>query len=429
MACDASAGESKIFIAKPINLVYNECPEEEYGGIRMNLKRIVNSIIGLVLVLCFLVPDLTARQKVKNIIFMVPDGMGLADVTATRIYKYGLSRKRLSFERLERIGYQSTNSGNSVVTDSAAAASAWACGQKFNNGEISFHGETGESPQTILELAKTTGRSTGLVATSTITHATPAAFGAHVKNRNCENKIAGQYIDKTGVDVILGGGKLRFNSTVPDTCGGSGDFISEAQAKGYTVVYSRDELLKVQNTKKLLGLFSEGPLASGPKRAGDDTIKTREPTLAEMAGAALKILEKNDKGFFLMVEASQVDWANHANDQEYQITEILALDEAVNVVLDWVNARVERKSETLIIVVPDHETGGFAINGPVGSIITEPGQLITAAWTSKGHTAVDTTIWSQGPYSQYLGRAIDNTDIFHIMKAALEGSEYRHMEK
>jgi alkaline phosphatase len=395
----------------------------------MNLKKIVYPVIGLVLILCFFVPGLAATQEVKNIIFIVPDGMGLADVTAARIYKYGLNRERLSFEGLERIGYQSTNAGNSLVTDSAAAASAWACGQKFNNGEISLHVETGESPQTILEFAKSKGRGTGLVATSTITHATPAAFGAHVKNRNCENEIARQYIHKTGVDVILGGGKLRFSSSVQDKCGGGGDFIPDAQDKGYTVVYTRDELLKVENAKKLLGLFSEGPLAPGPKRAGDNTIKTREPTLAEMTGAALKILEKNANGFFLMVEASQVDWANHANNQEYQIAEILALDEAVGVVLDWVNAKVERKSETLIIVVPDHETGGFAINGPLGSTITEPGQLITAGWTTKNHTAMDTIIWSQGSYSQYLGRAIDNTDIFHIMKAALEGSEYKHMEK
>lgn len=391
----------------------------------MNLKRIVNPVIGLVLILCFLVPNLTASKKVKNIIFVVPDGMGLANVTAARIYKYGISKERLSFEKLERIGYQSTFAGNSVVTDSAAGASAWACGQKFNNGEISFHGETGESPPTILELAKAKGKSTGLVATSTITHATPAAFGAHVNSRSCENEIARQYIFKTGVDVILGGGKMRFNSANNDRCGAGGDFISAAQTKGYTLVYTKEGMLKVQNTKKLLGLFSEGPLAPGPKRAGDDTIKTREPTLAEMTGTALKILEKNDKGFFLLVEASQVDWANHAHNLEYQIAEILALDQAVIVVLDWVNAKPKRISETLIIIVPDHETGGFAINGPLGSTITEPGQLINPGWTTKSHTAVDTMIRSQGPYSQYLGQAIDNTDIFYIMKAALKGKEYK----
>jgi len=394
----------------------------------MNLKRIVNPVIGLVLILVFFVPDLTASKRVKNIIFVVPDGMGLANVTAARIYKYGLSKERLSLEKLERIGYQSTYAGNSVVTDSAAAASAWACGQKFNLGEISLHGETGEAPQTILELAKAKGKSTGLVATSTITHATPAAFGAHVKSRGCENEIARQYIFKTGVDVILGGGKLRFNSTNQDKCGAGGDFISAAQTKGYTVVYTKEEMLKVQNTKRLLGLFSEGPLAPGPKRVSDDTIKAREPTLAEMTGTALKILEKNDNGFFLLVEASQVDWANHANNLEYQIAEMLALDQAVRVVLDWANTKPKRKSETLIIIVPDHETGGFAIKGPLGSTITEPGQVVNAGWTSKSHTAVDTMIWSQGPYSQYLGRAIDNTDVFYIMKAALEGKEYKHTE-
>jgi alkaline phosphatase len=391
------------------------------GGIRMNLKRIVKQFVGLMLILCFLVPNLSASKKVKNIIFIVPDGMGLADVTAARIFKYGLSKKRLSLETLERIGYQSTYSRNSVITDSAAGGSAWACGQKFNNGEISFHEDTGESPQTILELAKAKGKSTGLVATSTITHATPAAFGAHVKNRSCENEIARQYIFKTGVDVILGGGKKHFNSAAPDKCGTFGDFISAAQAKEYTVVYTKEEMLKVQNPKKLLGLFSEGPLAPLLKRANDDTITTREPTLAEMTGTALKILEKNKKGFFLLVEASQVDWANHGNNLEYQISEMLALDQSVRVVLDWVNAKSNRKSETLIILVPDHETGGFAINGPHGSTITEPGQMINPGWTSKSHTGVDTMIWSQGPYSQHLGRAIDNTDIFHIMKAALEG--------
>jgi alkaline phosphatase len=391
----------------------------------MNLKRIVHLVIGLVLILCFFVPNLTAKENVKNIIFIVPDGMGLADVTAARIYKYGLSKERLSFETLEQVGYQSTHSQNSLVTDSAASASAWACGQKFNNGEISFHGKTGEAPQSILELAKSKGKSTGLVATSTITHATPAAFGSHVKNRSCENEIARQYIFETKVDVILGGGKMRFNSANKDRCGTGGDFISAARSKGYTVVYTKEEMLKVRDTKKLLGLFNEGPLTPGHKRANDDAVKTREPTLAEMTGTALKILEKNDKGFFLLVEASQVDWANHAHNLEYQIAEMLAFDQAVRVVLDWADAKSNRKSGTLIIIVPDHETGGFAINGPYGSTITEPGRLVTVGWTSKGHTAVDTIIRSQGPYSRYLGRAIDNTDIFHIMKAAFLGKEIK----
>ncbi|UCH95110.1 MAG: alkaline phosphatase [Candidatus Aminicenantes bacterium] len=390
----------------------------------MSLKRVVNQIIRLVFIFCFFVPQLSAGQKAKNIILMVPDGMGLANVTAARIFKYGIGKERLALETLKEIGYQSTHSRNSLVTDSAAAASAWACGQKFNNGEISQHGETGESPQTILELAKAKGKNTGLVATATITHATPAAFAAHVKNRACENEVARQYILETQVDVLLGGGKARFKSEKKDKCGAGGDLIAAARDKKYTVVYTRDDMLKVQNAKKLLGLFSEGPLAPTPKRENDDTLKTNEPSLAEMTKTALKILEKNKKGFFLLVEGSQVDWANHSHNLEYLIKEVIEFDKAIRVVLDWVNVNPVRKAETLIIIVPDHDTGGFAITGPYGSTITEPGQLVKDGWATGGHTAVDTMTWSQGPYSQYLGRALDNTDVFYIMKAALNGSRY-----
>jgi len=136
--------------------------------------------------------------KAKNIIFMVPDGMGLSNVTAARIFKNGPDGDPLYLETLPQIGYQRTHSKNSTVTDSAAAAAAWACGEKFNNNEVSYHdndknGECDTIPvRTILELAKERGKATGLVATSTITHATPAVWGAHVHYRNCETEIARQ---------------------------------------------------------------------------------------------------------------------------------------------------------------------------------------------------------------------------------------------
>jgi alkaline phosphatase len=389
----------------------------------MNIKKIVIQILGLALILCFLVPGVFAGEKAKNIIFMVPDGMGLADVVAARIYKYGVGKERLALETLEEIGFQSTYSRNSVITDSAAAASAWACGQKFNNREISYHQETGEAPQTILELARSEGKSTGLVATSTITHATPAAFAAHTGNRGCENEIARQYILETRVDVMLGGGKIRFDSTRNDQCGVSGNVINAAQAAGYTVVYTREDLLRVKNTNKLLGLFSDEAMAPMYKRENDSALKSKEPTLSEMTGAALTVLEKNKKGFFLLIEGSQVDWGNHANQLAYQIGEVLEFDNAVRAVLDWVEAKSGRSADTLVIVVPDHETGGFAINGPYGSTFSGPGKMIEDGWTTKNHTGVDTVIRSQGPYSQYLGRAIDNTEVFQVMKAAFYGEK------
>jgi alkaline phosphatase len=356
----------------------------------------------------------------KNIIVMVPDGMGLSNVTATRIFKGGLDGPSLSWENLQHIGYQRTFSRNSTITDSAPAASAWSCGEKFNNGEICFHGEGLANPPSILELAQRQGKTTGLVATSTITHATPASFGAHVVNRNCENEIARQYIQVTNPDVILGSGVSKFRSTTADACGTKGDFILEAQGKGYAVAYSRTDLDAVvaDHSQKILGLFGNGGTVPEYLR----TPATTEPHLAEMAAAALKVLEKNHRGFFLMVEGSQVDWANHADDYSYQLGEMLAFDAAVQVVRNWIAADEGRRENTLLIVVADHDTGGFAINGPQTALL-KAGQKVEAGWTTTNHTGVDTLIWSEGPGSKALAKAIDNTEIYGVMVKAL-GSKH-----
>jgi alkaline phosphatase len=364
-------------------------------------------------------------KKARNIIFMVPDGMGLADVTAARIYKNGYNGGRLCFESLDEIGYQSTQSANSTVTDSAAAASAWAAGEKFANGEISYHSKDKTYNKTILELAAMEGKATGLVVTSTITHATPAAFGAHVHSRKCETEIGRQYIFDTRVDVLLGGGigvnrppcsLAKTESADVDT------LIKEAQGQGYQLVKNKAELKNAVagGAGKVLGIFtSDYPTrAKTPEYFRVDPSKSYpegEPTLAEMTRAALGILEKDKDGFFLLVEGSQVDWGNHANKIDYQISETLGFDQAVSVVLDWLKADKSRAAETLLIIVPDHECGGFAINGPYGSL-SKAGDIVQPGWTSNNHTAVDTIIWSQGPGSLQLGKSIDNTDIYEIMK-------------
>ena len=356
----------------------------------------------------------------KNIIFMVPDGMGLADVTAARIFKNGIDGAPLHFETLDRIGYQRTYSANSTITDSAPAASAWACGEKFNNGEICFHGDGRPYLPSILELAKRTGRGTGLVATSTITHATPAAFGAHVVNRNCETEIARQYIEATRPDVILGGGTAKFKPANPDACGAAGDYISKAEESGYTVVQTRQEMMEgvAAGAWKVLGLFTPDGMTPEVLRAAGTT----EPRLPEMTVAALGILERNGKGFFLMVEGSQVDWANHANDLPYQIGETLAFDESVKAVLDWINADTERREHTLLIVSPDHETGGFAVNGP-GNRLLRAGEYVVPGWTTRDHSGTDVPVWAQGPGSAAVGRAINNTDLYKVMRQALKGDD------
>jgi alkaline phosphatase len=368
--------------------------------------------------------------KAKNIIFMVPDGMGLASVTAARIFKNGPSGQGLYLETLANIGYQRTHSASDSLTDSAAAASAWASGEKFRNGEISCHdddqnGRCEPAPgPTILEIAKTKGKVTGLVVTSTVTHATPAAFGSHVPSRRCEKEIARQYIQVTEVDVILGGGRKKFKSTEKqgDECGTFGDFIADAARKGYQVVYTKKALdgVVAKGSRKILGLFApNGKTPEFFRVFPEKHYRVDEPTLPQMTAAALEILEKDHDGFFLLVEGSQIDWAGHDNNLAYQISETLAFDEAVKVVLDWINEEQRRKLDTLVIIAPDHETGGFAIRG-ARKENCKPGDLVKDTWTTTKHTAGDVVIWSQGPGSQYLGRAVDNTDLYKVMLKVLK---------
>ena len=368
-------------------------------------------------------------SEAKTIILMVPDGMGLSNVTAARIFNHGSGEGNLYLETLSTIGYQKTHSADRSVTDSAAAASAWASGEKFRNGEISCHdddqdGKCSPTPgYTILETAKEKGKSTGLVVTSAVTHATPAAFAAHVPSRDCEKEIARQFIQATGVDVILGGGLNHFKSTgiEADKCGTFGNFIAEAENKGYDVVYTRKQLddAVAKGSKRILGLFTpQGKTPELFRLNSKDYYRQEEPTLPQMTVAALKALEKDQDGFFLLVEGSQIDWANHRNDVSYQVAETLAFDAAVQAVLKWIDEKPSRRQQTLVIIAADHETGGFAVNKASGGKY-QPGDLVDGAWATTGHTAGDVLIWSQGPGSEYLGRALDNTDIYHVMRAVL----------
>ncbi len=232
---------------------------------------VMAAVFSLVIILSFpgvsgaTEDGIRSKGKAKNIIFMVPDGLGLSNVTAARIFKNGPDGDPLYLETLPKIGYQRTHAKNSTVTDSAAAASAWACGEKFNNNEVSCHDDDkdghcdSEPVKTILELAKEKGKATGLVATSTITHATPAVWGAHVYYRNCETEIFRQYIEETGVDVILGGGigpdVASCKTKSPKT---ADQLIAGAQAYPYGYAYAQDrsDLISAMalGKKKLLGL-------------------------------------------------------------------------------------------------------------------------------------------------------------------------------
>jgi alkaline phosphatase len=378
-------------------------------------------VFGVAVILCsscrtpFNAP--TSVGAAKNIIFMVPDGMGLADVTAARIYKGGEAGPPLALETLPQIGYQRTYSADSTITDSAAAASAWATGQKYNNGQISWH-RSNNGPTTILEIAKAGKRATGLVATSGITHATPAAFAAHVSSRNAQGEIARQYVEETQVDVMLGGaGGFSKDSRASGPLA-----LAAVERHGYVLVTNAVGLARAvaDHAPKVLGLFTAKAKTPETYRVTPDTVyPATEPTLADMTTAALGVLARDPEGFFLLVEGSRVDWANHGNDYAYQLGEVLGFDAAVESVLAWVKASAARRRDTLVVVVADHETGGFAINGPKGKRLGA-GQLPEAGWTTKGHTGNDTIIWSQGPGSSLLGGALDNTDLFGVMKRVFQ---------
>jgi alkaline phosphatase len=365
------------------------------------------------------------NRSAKQVIFMIPDGMGLANVTATRIRLNGPAGAPLNLETLDRVGYMRTYSETNTVTDSSAAASAFACGEKFVNNEVCFHADGRPNNPTLLELAKSRGMATGMVATQTITHATPASFGAHVAARKCENEIARQYVMDSRPDVLLGGGRATFTDSVID-CPPSGDYITAASRQGYTYVTTKDGMRQAAagSTDRILGLFADKNLTPEYQRKPGTT----EPRLPEMTAAALTVLERNKTGFFLMVEGSLIDSADHAESSEYQFGEMSAFDESVKVVLDWINARPERKEETLLIIVPDHETGGFAI---LGSETPNAGLgPFTYGWTftlipgdpkdfEAHHTGGDLVLWSQGPGSDELARPIDNTGVYEVAKRAL----------
>ena len=387
------------------------------------------------------------RHEVKHVILMVPDGMGLADVTASRILRNcetpgepfphfceeGPGGPPLHLETLEHVGYQRTYSKTNTITDSSAAASAFACGEKFVNNEVCYHADGAPHNLSLLELAQSKGMATGLVATQTITHATPASFASHLSNRNCETEIARQYIEETRPDVLLGGGTATFqrSPSPPDACGAFGDYITAATETGYAYVNSKAAMdFAAIGVNRLLGLFAPKNLTPEYQRPAGTT----QPRLPEMTAAALKILQRSKGGFFLMVEGSLIDSGNHAENLQYQYGEMKAFDEAVKVVLDWINASPERQQNTLLIVLPDHETGGFAVKGEgerggetpnAGLGPFTPGWVFTLVPGHQydfeaHHTGGDIMIWSQGPGSEALARGVENTFVYEVVKRALK---------
>lgn len=339
--------------------------------------------VVLVVLLCGLIAQ-GAMAQPKNVIFLIGDGMGFEQVRAANYYNGGA----LSFETLPYQGEVTTYSASSSVTDSAAAATAIATGVKVNNGVISMaYPGDGSELQTILEYSRDLGKSTGLVTTVTVTHATPAGFGAHEPDRDNQAQIAEDYINQTRPNVIFGGG--TFN-------------MLAAEAAGYSMAYNRAEMqaLDPDTVTHACGLFAIGAL---PFEYGGDFSTL--PHLSEMTASALDLLEGDDDGFFLMVEGGLIDYAGHDNNLQRNIHETLEFANAVQVVLDWAAGR----TDTLVLVTADHETGGLT-----DVIDNGAGNYPDVTWTTGGHTGVNVPIYAWGVNADLVGGVLDNTDLFGI---------------
>ena len=413
------------------------------------------AILTIAAIVCVSTLD-SACAQAKSAILFIGDGMGLAQVTAARIFEGNARDGKLTLDTMDHTALVRTYSADRLVTDSAAAGTALASGVKTNNGMVGVAPD-GQSVATVLEMAKAAGKSVGLVTTTTITHATPACFYAHVPSRNAEAVIAAQLVDAAEVDVIFGGGRAFFlpqGSADPETDDSSRreddrNLLSEMAAKGYRVVRNSEEFeaaaadfKNVSGVSKILGLFSPGMMAYEAQR-GDD--KWGEPSIAKMTELAIEILSKNPNGFFLMVEGGRIDHASHGNQAYLAVTDLLAFDAALKVAKD----KTDPGKSTLIVVTADHETGGLSINGypsiDIGGerLFTESSSnsaphILTFATgpgadggrngdkkrsdptyrqpsvfdaSSAAHTGVDVAAWASGPGAEVFRGTMENSEV------------------
>ncbi|NOT36745.1 MAG: alkaline phosphatase [Saprospiraceae bacterium] len=324
---------------------------------------------------------------------MIGDGMGLAQVSA---YMYNVEGK-IAFERCKFIGLHKSHAANNLITDSAAGASAFSIGEKTNNAYVGVD-VNGKSHETILEEASRKGLATGVVVSSTIVHATPAAFIAHNVSRDAYEEIALDIVD-SGCDLLIGGGQKYFTRRSDSL-----DLIQKFKSKNYFVTdyFNSDySSLVIPSSQKLLFFTADGdPL---PYSQGRDYM-------IKASLDALQFLDKrNDKAFFLMVEGSQIDWGGHANDVNYVISEMTEFNLMLNKILDW----AEKDGNTLVIITGDHETGGLSIN---------PGSVrgkLTTQFTTTGHSGVMIPVYAFGPGAVNFTGIYENTELYLMMKKIL----------
>lgn len=332
----------------------------------------------------------TGKKHPKNIILMIGDGMGLAHVYSAMTANGG----HLFLENFRNIGFSKTYSSDNYITDSAAGGTALSSGIKTYNGAIGVDPDKKPVPN-IREMAEKKGLKTGLVSTSAITHATPASFIAHASSRSSYEDIAADFL-KTNIDVFIGGGIKNFE----DRKDGK-NLSKELKDKGYQVLYNIEDIQKIKSGK-LAGFTAQEHNAPMPERG---------EILVPATQTAINLLSQGKKGFFLMIEGSEIDFLAHENKTPGVVLETLDFDRAIGAALKFAASN----GETLIIVTADHETGGMTLNG--GDYKT--GKVI-GKFTSGGHTGIAVPVYAFGPGAEQFTGFMENTDIAKKMMKLLK---------
>lgn len=340
----------------------------------------------------------TAKEPL-SIIFMIGDGMGLPQIS-TAFY---FGEKTPNFEQFESIGLIKTSSTSHKITDSAAGATAFSTGQKTYKRAIGVSSDSTALPN-ILELLQKKGYKTGLVSLTSITHATPAAYYAHVKDRDLQDDIALQLVD-ANIDFFAGGGLKHFNHRMDKK-----DLYSRLIAKNYKL--DSVSLSNYDLNKKNGYLLAEEGLPS--KTEG------RTSFLQDATALGLDYFTKKGDPFFFMIEGSYIDWGGHAMNSELLIKEVLDFDKTLGIVLDY----IKKHPNTLLVVTADHETGGvsigksYAVNKKTGKKIEEP-EKVAVYFNYDQHSGDLIPVFAKGRAAENFQGIYENNEIYHKMLKAL----------
>lgn len=333
-------------------------------------------------------------QKPKNIILLIGDGMALPQISAGMYWRGGLEKS--VFAQFPYVGYHKSHAHDELVTDSAAGATAFACGIKTFNGAIGMKPNK-KACKTILEDWEEAGKSTGIVVTCSATHATPASFIAHEDSRAFTENIALEYLN-TPIDCYVGGGGYYFSKERYDHL----DIKDSLRQRGY-VVRNGSNFKKMPMDGSAPFMLLTHDREPGTASAG----RTYLPNAVKEVSQYLT--KRSDKGFFLLVEGSQIDWACHANDRNWLRAEMLDFEKAVQEALNFAASN----GETLVIVTGDHECGGLSLNS------TEAKKAFKPVFASHYHTATMVPVFAFGPQADLFKGIYENTAIYNKMKAAM----------